>query len=132
MATFTTDALSALQSPPRLVTAAESTSLCERTLQTQESASASQTSGQPRPVRVSVGVRHPTCGAYWTGGRTAHCARCHLTTTGIRAFEAHQRITDGVVQCLPPDEAGLAPHQRPWGTVWSQPGDGATWWEGKP
>lgn len=62
------------------------------------------------------------------GTRTAHCARCHLTTTGLRAFEAHQRITGGILHCLPPDKAGLVAAERPWGVVWSQPADESTPW----
>lgn len=98
------------------------------TLRTQESASTPQGSGKPRPVRMPVGVQHPGCGGHWSGSRTAHCARCHLTTTGLRAFEAHQRVTRGILQCLPPDKAGLVPVQRPWGLAWSQPGSDDNWW----
>jgi hypothetical protein len=122
------DALGARKSLPRLVTGAETANRCDGTLQTQESASASRGSGRPRSVRAPAGIWHPACGAQWTGARTAHCACCHLTTTGLHAFEAHQRITDGILQCLPPDKAGLVPHLRTWGTVWSQPGDGVDWW----
>lgn len=120
--------LTAPQSAPHLVTRAETTDRCGSTLQTQESASASQPSGRPRPVRVPAGIRHPACGAQWTGNRTAHCALCHITTTGLRAFETHQRISDGIVQCLPPDKAGLSPSRRTWGTAWSQPGGDGDWW----
>lgn len=123
-----TSVLTAPQSLPHLLTGAETMNRSGSTLQNQESASALHGPGRPRPVRMPAGVWHPACGAQWTGSRTAHCARCHLTTTGLRAFEAHQRITDGIVQCLPPDKAGLVPSQRTGGTVWSQPGGDGDWW----
>jgi hypothetical protein len=91
-------------------------------------ASASQGTGNLRPVRLSAGVRHPGCGACWTGARTAHCPRCHLTTSGIRAFDAHQRITGGIVQCLPPDKAGLVASVRTWGVLWALPVQDAAPW----
>lgn len=29
------------------------------------------------------------CGATWTGGKTCHCATCHLTFTTVANFDAH-------------------------------------------
>lgn len=121
MAAVTSAALSAPQSVRRLVTGDGTPTLRQRTLRSQESAFAPKTLGDTRPVRLSVSVRHPACGAYWTGTRTAHCAACHLTTSGIHAFDAHQRITSGIVHCLPPDAAGLVLSERPWGVLWTLP-----------
>lgn len=121
-------ALSAPQRASRLVTGDGLPSLRQRTLRSQESAFALQGVGKARPVRLSVSVQHPACGAHWTGTRTAHCAACHLTTSGIHAFDAHQRITGGILHCLPPDKAGLVPAQRPWGLLWMLPAqDSAPW-----
>lgn len=97
-------------------------------MQTQESAFAPQGFGEPHPLRQPVGVRHPGCDGHWMGTRTAHCARCHIATSGLRAFEAHQRITGGILQCLPPDKVGLVAAERPWGVVWSQPAGESTPW----
>lgn len=128
-ATLVADALSAPQSLPRLVTGDETTNRSSVGLRTQESANPPEGVGTPRPIHLAGSVRHPACGTHWSGSWTAHCARCHLTTTGLRAFEAHQRIVDGILHCLSPDMAGLVPLQRPSGTVWSRPGGGASWWE---
>lgn len=35
---------------------------------------------------------------------TCHCAGCHETFVGIRAFDLHQRLRDGGVKCLAPAE----------------------------
>lgn len=121
--------VSAPQSLQRLVTAAETANRSSVGLRTQESAIPSRSVGALPPIHLAGSVRHPACGTHWSGSRTAHCARCHLTTTGLRAFEAHQRIVDGILHCLSPDMAGLVPLQRPSGTVWSRPGGGASWWE---
>lgn len=120
--------LSAPQRSRRLVTGDGMLGLRQRTLRSQESASTIKASGKTRPVRLSVSVHHPACGAHWTGARTAHCACCHLTTSGIHAFDAHQRITGGVLHCLLPDVAGLVPSSRPWGVLWTLPvQDSAPW-----
>jgi len=122
------DALSAPQSLRRPVTGNGTTGLRQRTLRSQELASAAKAPEKTRPVRLSVSVHHPACGAYWTGARTTHCAACHLTTSGIHAFDAHQRVTDGILRCLPPDVAGLVPSVRPWGVLWTLPvQDSAPW-----
>lgn len=121
MSAVASAAVSAPQSLRRLVTGGGTPALRQRTLRSQESVSAPRTPGNTRPVRLSVSVRHPACGAHWTGGRTAHCAACHITTSGIHAFDAHQRIAGGILHCLPPDKAGLVPAERPWGVLWTLP-----------
>jgi len=126
--TVASGALSAPQRLRRLVTGNGTTGLRQRTLRSQESASAVNAPGKTRPVRLSVSVHHPACGTYWTGARTAHCAACHLTTSGIHAFDAHQRVTDGILRCLLPDAAGLVPSVRPWGVLWTLPVQGSAPW----
>ncbi|WP_040160502.1 FDXHR family putative zinc-binding protein [Mobilicoccus massiliensis] len=32
-----------------------------------------------------------SCGSRWTDKRTAHCAACHRTFGGTRAFEMHRK-----------------------------------------
>lgn len=121
-------ALSAPQSLRRLVTGDGLLDLRQRTLRSQELASPVQAPGKPRPVRLSAGAHHPACGARWTGARTAHCAACHLTTSGIHAFDAHQRITGGTLHCLLPNVVGLVPSARPWGVLWTLPAQGSAPW----
>jgi hypothetical protein len=31
------------------------------------------------------------CGARWSGSTTCHCGACHLTCSGIGAFDRHRR-----------------------------------------
>lgn len=127
-ALMTAGALTASQSLGRVVARSETTGRSDVRLRSQESAFPSEGVGKPRPIHLAGGVRHPACGACWTGGRAAHCARCHLTTTSLRAFDAHQRITGGILQCLPPDKAGLVPTVRRWGLLWTLPvQDTAPW-----
>lgn len=71
-----------------------------------------------------------TCGARWGGLNTCHCCSCHLTFTGLTAFDKHR---DGKHptgrHCLPPEQVGLedagrdypcmgfpgfAPGENPW------------------
>lgn len=42
------------------------------------------------------------CGARWSGYRTAHCAKCHTTFSGLTSFD-HHRPGD----CLDPASIGL-------------------------
>ena len=52
---------------------------------------------------------YPACaqGHVWrqSGNRTGHCSACHRTFDSGDAFDAHQRISDGVVTCLNPSTA---------------------------
>lgn len=43
------------------------------------------------------------CGARWSGTATCHCGGCHLTFTGITAFDTHRPGGN----CTPPDNFGL-------------------------
>ena len=47
---------------------------------------------------------HPQCGATWSGLRVEHCTACHLTFSGTRAGDAHERYEDGKRRCLPVPE----------------------------
>lgn len=49
------------------------------------------------------------CPSRWGGANTAHCSVCHLTFTGITAFEKHRTGSYGGAgrTCLTPAKAGL-------------------------
>lgn len=44
------------------------------------------------------------CGARWAGSRTAHCASCHETFSGVTPFDAHRRGGE----CRTPGDVGLS------------------------
>jgi hypothetical protein len=74
------------------------------------------------------GITCGTCGARWTGQRVSHCGGCHITTSGISAFDAHQTIHG----CRNPADVGLVPVVKEWGTLWTQPvreGADREWWK---
>jgi len=66
------------------------------------------------------------CGAQWTGMNVCHCAGCHRTFTGIRAFDRHQRVVDPPASCcLDPalirrrdGTPALQPNSKGW---WGEP-----------
>jgi len=66
-------------------------------------------------------IHHPRCGKSWTGLRTSHCPLCCETLSGGSAFDQHQRLTDGVLTCEPPEKVGLVAVEKPWGAMWSWP-----------
>lgn len=76
----------------------------------------------------------PRCGKTSRANDTdGHCAKCHYTWSGEKAFTAHQHIDNGVLTCddpitsLRPDgEQKWWPRQRP-GTT-----DGVAWGLGEP
>lgn len=75
-------------------------------------------------TRKSI-VSHGACGVKWTqiGNQTGHCGGCHLTFSGLRSFDMHQRIKNGSVVCLAPESVGLeARRDRNTPTlVWGRP-----------
>lgn len=56
------------------------------------------------------------CGATWGGLNTCHCASCHLTFTGVTAFDLHRRTG----RCQDPRVAGLALADRDY-ECWGSP-----------
>jgi hypothetical protein len=48
------------------------------------------------------------CSSRWAGSVTSHCAGCHLTFTGLTAFDEHRTGSHQQRSCLPPEGAGLA------------------------
>lgn len=76
-----------------------------------------------KPIQLGAPTTH-SCGASWTGTRTAHCGGCCLTFSSLTAFDAHQRGGRPGQICRKPDEVGLVPVEKSHGTVWSWPGNG--------
>ncbi len=64
-------------------------------------------------------ITHPACEGSWTGLSTSHCARCCRTYSSTSAFERHW--SDATGTCRHPEDAGLVPVTKPWGTMWSWP-----------
>lgn len=65
------------------------------------------------------------CGKFWSGAGRAHCAAkgCHETFSCDSAADKHRTGTFGVDRhCMDPATAGLVPHEKPWGVLWSHPG----------
>ena len=54
------------------------------------------------------------------GRAECHCAACHLTFSGVSAFDLHQKL-DGGLACLPPSSRGLVRYDRHGRTVWGWP-----------
>lgn len=60
-----------------------------------------------------------SCAARWGGLSTAHCGACHVTFTGVWAFDAHRigqheptgkpgrNVTPGPRRCADPETVGL-------------------------
>lgn len=61
-----------------------------------------------------------SCGATWSGRRTAHCkfGGCHQTFSGPTTFDKHNPKGS----CLDPSSAGLELLKRPY-PCWGTPGD---------
>lgn len=58
-----------------------------------------------QPQQTASHTRRNTCGGCdttWTGHRTAHCATCHRTFTGIGPFDLHRSATGEHGACLDP------------------------------
>lgn len=63
-------------------------------------------------------IRHPDCGAVWTGRAAAHCTACCVTFGSTSAFDLHRRATGDHGRCVSPLDAGLVLS----GAMWRQPG----------
>lgn len=77
----------------------------------------------PAPGRPANVVTCAKCRSEWSGLAAAHCAGCHLTFTGINAFEKHR--LRGV--CLLPSDRGLVLSPNKWFPAWGNPGDDPRW-----
>lgn len=65
------------------------------------------------------------CGARWGGLRTAHCASCHLTFSGISTFDAHKPG-----DCRNPAQCGMVVLRISGTTkIWGHPFTGDAWWK---
>lgn len=67
-------------------------------------------------------IRHPRCGTWWTGTRAAHCTACCRTFSGTSAFDEHWKHSEPGQACQHPEQAGLVPVPKPYGVLWSWPG----------
>lgn len=63
------------------------------------------------------------CDVKWTGASTCHCGACHLTFTGLSAFDTHRKD----FTCRHPAVVGLVTHERGGKEfkyeAWGRPGD---------
>lgn len=62
-------------------------------------------------------IVHGACGAWWSGEERSHCGGCHVTLTGLTAFERHRRG----MRCNPPETVGLVAREKPFGLLWGMP-----------
>lgn len=80
-----------------------------------------------RLKKLPLLTRCSGCANTWTGALVCHCASCHRTFTGIRAFDIHR--TGGI--CNDPSqvltktgEHRLIPASKPYWSGWGLPGEG--------
>lgn len=66
-------------------------------------------------TRVAPPLTCGGCPSTWTGLSRAHCSACHLTFTGVSAFDRH-RGADG--ECLLPPNLGMVLRE---GGIWGAP-----------
>lgn len=67
------------------------------------------------------------CTGRWNGFNTAHCSACHLTFTGVTAFDKHRAGNHSVRRyCLSPEEVGLVLTGRAY-PCWGFPSDDNFW-----
>jgi hypothetical protein len=86
-----------------------------------EPSTASTQPPRPEGYHILKGpFAHGACGRWWTGADRGHCGQCHETFSR-GAFDAHQRISGGVITC---STDALEGHEEPWGTLWKLPDDG--------
>jgi len=65
------------------------------------------------------------CPSRWAGSLTSHCTGCHLTFTGITAWEKHRDGTHSSRRgrfCVPPEQSGLVLTSRLY-PCWGIPDD---------
>lgn len=62
------------------------------------------------------------CSATWGGTNTAHCGGCHITTTGVTAFDRHRNQRGERGQCQAPEAVGLVDAGRAY-PCYGLPGD---------
>lgn len=79
--------------------------------------------GAPSAGIPADAIRHG-CGRWWTGTRVAHCGGCCRHFSSTTAFDQHQRGGKPGALCRDPAEVGLVPVTKPYGVLWSWPGDG--------
>lgn len=69
------------------------------------------------------------CDARWGGSLTAHCSGCHITVTGLTAFDKHRDGSHAKGRfCLTPEDAGLVITNRLY-PCFGLPGAETHYWE---
>lgn len=68
------------------------------------------------------------CPSRWNGLNTAHCSSCHLTFTGVTAFDKHRTGSPANRICLPPEKVGLVLSDRSY-PCYGAPGPETDFWE---
>lgn len=63
-------------------------------------------------------MHHCSCGNTWTGQRSAHCARCHVTFSTVANFDRHIIGTGPTATHKLPTDVGLTLNR---GGYWSAP-----------
>jgi hypothetical protein len=80
-----------------------------------------------RPSKHARGlIRCPRCDSVWTGLSACHCAACHRTFSGYRAFDIHRtgsRCNDPASLLDIHGEPRLVPIARQYWSGWGRPGD---------
>lgn len=66
-------------------------------------------------TRVAILLTCGGCPSRWSGLGRAHCSACHLTFTGVSAFDRH-RSSEGT--CLLPTDLGMVLRN---GGLWGAP-----------
>ncbi|MFE6785154.1 hypothetical protein ACFVFF_23145 [Streptomyces sp. NPDC057680] len=80
------------------------------------------------PQLPAAAIRHPACGQWWTGHTRSHCPVCHRTFSVDSAADKHRKgAYGGGRHCVDPQTVGLVAVQKPYGTLWQNPGSDTTW-----
>ncbi|MEU0665730.1 hypothetical protein ABZ508_26590 [Streptomyces lavendulocolor] len=84
------------------------------------------------PQLPYTAIRHPKCGQWWTGGTRAHCPACCRTFSTDSAADKHRRGAHGKDRhCVDPATVGLVAVDKPYGTLWQNPGsEDGPWFTG--
>lgn len=81
-------------------------------------------------VRAPVLLSCSGCPSRWSGLARAHCSGCHLTFTGVSAFDRH-RSSEGTC-LLPPDLGMVLRDGGLWGAPALSPEEAAEIWKKTP
>lgn len=82
----------------------------------------------PEQARARLPHECAKCHARWGGLNTSHCSGCHITLTGLTAFDKHRSgsHSQGTRHCLSPEKVGLVDAGRAY-PCWGLPGGETDW-----